>query len=75
MPSRSKVEIEMSRQVTIETPIPTIEETAHILGVSLARVRRVQKLLAERKARGRSKTNGRLRRASKYAAKRASKRA
>jgi hypothetical protein len=74
-PLRSKVNIEMSRQVTIETPFPTIEETARTLGVSVAQAERVQKILADRRPRRRPKANGRLRRASRYAAKRASKRA
>lgn len=65
----------MSRQVTIETPFPTLEDTAHTLGVSFAQAERVQKILAERRPHRRLKSNGRLRRASRYAAKRASKKA
>jgi len=66
----------MSRHATIETPFPTLEETAAVLGVSVAQAERIQRILGERKRRRRVKTNGRLRRrVAKYAAKKASKKA
>jgi hypothetical protein len=65
----------MSRQVTIGTPFPTLEETAHTLGVSVAQAQRIQRIFGEHKRSRRVKANGRLRRASRYAAKRASKKA
>lgn len=70
---RSKVEDKMSRPVTIETPFPSLAETAHTLGVSPAEAERVQKILAEHKPRARA--NGGPRRGLRYARKRASKKA
>jgi hypothetical protein len=46
----------MSRQLTIETPFPSLAETAHILGVSPAAAMRVQRMVSERKPRKRSRT-------------------
>jgi hypothetical protein len=62
----------MSRQVTIETPFPSLAETAHTLGVSPAEAERVQRMLSERKPRKRARTNGH-RPTIKYARKRAKK--
>lgn len=52
----------MSRQVTIETPFPSLAETAQTLGVSPAEAERVQRILSERRPRNRAKANGRPRR-------------
>jgi hypothetical protein len=72
---RTKVEDKMSRQVTIETPFPSLAETAHTLGVSPAEAERVQRILSEHKPRARARANGRPRQGSRYARKRASKKA
>ena len=45
----------MSRQVTIETPFPTLEETAHTLGVSPTEAERLQRILSERRPPKRAK--------------------
>ena len=57
----------MSRQVTIETPFPSLAETAHTLGVSPAEAERVQRMLSERGPRRRARANGH-RATLKYAA-------
>jgi hypothetical protein len=62
----------MSRQVTIETPFPSLAETAHTLGVSPAEAERVQRMLSEREPRRRARANGH-RVTLKYARKRAKK--
>ena len=66
----------MSRYATIKTPFPTLEETADVLGVSVAQAQRIERILSERTRGRRLKTNGRLRkRVAGHAAKRASKKA
>ena len=45
----------MSRKVIITTPFPSLAETARILGVSVARVKRIQRLLSEKRPRGQAK--------------------
>jgi hypothetical protein len=66
----------MSRHATIKTPFPTLEETADVLGVSVAQAERIERVLNERTRGRRLKTNGRLRKpAARYAAERASKKA
>jgi hypothetical protein len=62
----------MSRQVTIETPFPSLAETARILGVSPAEAERVQRMITEHKPRRRARANGH-RAALRYARKKASK--
>jgi hypothetical protein len=66
----------MSRQATIKTPFPTLEETADVLGVSVAQAHRIERILNERTRPRRLKTNGRLKkRVAGHAAKKASKKA
>jgi len=77
----------MSRQATIVTPFPTLAETAHSLGVSVAQAERIRKMLNEGLLGKPGKANGKpavsrhrapkasTRRTARYAAKKASKRA
>ncbi len=62
----------MSRRVMIETPFPSLEETARTLGVSRAAVERVQRLLSQPERRTHGRAN-RHQATSNYARKRASK--
>lgn len=64
---RSKVNKRMSRAATIETPFPSLEDTAHVLGVSMSEAKRVRRLLTLANRVGRSKARSASRR--KYAAK------
>jgi len=67
----------MSRPTPIETPFPTLRETAEVLGVSVSQAERVRKLLTLAKRNGRVRAKGMSKRAarSRYAAKKAAKRA
>lgn len=67
----------MSRPAIIETPFPSLEETAEILGVSASQAKRVQTLMTFAHRNGRSKTKKRMGRAvtTRHAAKKSSKRA
>jgi hypothetical protein len=74
----------MSRPAKIETPFPSLEETAHILGVPVSQAERVRRLLTVTHKNGRAKTKAASRRtrtayrtttAYRYAAKKASKKA
>lgn len=67
----------MSRPAIIETPFPSLEETARILGVSAAQARRVESLMTFTERNGRRKTKKRASRAAttSHAAKKSSKRA
>jgi hypothetical protein len=62
----------MSRAAIIDTPFPSLEETAQALGVPVSQAKRVQRLISEKKNRRPTTT---AKRASKYAARKASKRA
>jgi hypothetical protein len=50
----ANVQSKMSRQVTIETPFPSLAETARILGVSPAEAERVQKMITEHMVKARA---------------------
>jgi hypothetical protein len=62
----------MSRQVTIETPFPSLAETAQTLGVSPIEAERIQRMLSERRPRRRARANGH-RPTLRYARKKAKK--
>ena len=68
----------MSRPAIIDTPFPSLEETAEILGVSASQAKRVQTLMTLTHRNGRSKAKKRISRAAattRHATKKSSKRA